>query len=264
MAEITAAAVKALREQTGQGMMECKKALQQTDGDFDAAQDILRKKGLVTAEKKAARATKEGLVAIKVDDEKTSVVMIEVQCETDFCARNDLFKTMVAGIVDLAATAEAGPIETSDQISQIVQDCLTKISENMSYARGIKLCAPRIGTYLHHNNKVGVIVGVEGEISDQTLADLCMHIAFNDPIGITTDDIPAELVEKEKKFATEQAIESGKPPEIAEKMVTGKINKFLAANALLAQPFVRDDKKKVADVLGEAKVTAFARFAVGG
>ena len=103
MAEITAAAVKALREQTGQGMMECKKALQQTDGDFDAAQDILRKKGLVTAEKKAARATKEGLVAIKVDDEKTSVVMIEVQCETDFFARNDLFKTMVAGIVDLAA-----------------------------------------------------------------------------------------------------------------------------------------------------------------
>jgi len=108
-----------------------------------------------------------------------------------------------------------------------------------------------------------VIVGIDGEIADETLNDLCMHVAFADPMGITRDDIPADLVEKEKEFAKAQAIESGKPPQIAEKIVTGKLNKFLATNALVEQAFIRDDKKKVKQVLGDAKVTAFARFAVG-
>jgi elongation factor Ts len=133
----------------------------------------------------------------------------------------------------------------------------------MSFARGIKIAAPRIGTYLHHNKKVGVVVGVEGEISDETLSDLCMHIAFADPMGINSADVPAELVEKERRFAREEAIASGKPDEIAEKMVEGKIRKFLADRALVEQLFIRDDKKKVKDILGKAKVVAFARYAVG-
>ena len=264
MAEITAAMVKALREETGQGMMDCKKALQEADGDTEAAQDILRKKGLATLDKKSSRVTKEGLVAIKVAEDGGCAAMIEVQCETDFCARNDVFKALVAGAVAKALAGQDGPVEADDDTNAAIVNAVSKIGENMSYARGIRITAPRVGTYVHHNSKVGVVLGVDGEITDETLYDLCMHIAFSDPMGISRDDVPAELVEKETKFAREQAAESGKPPEIVEKMVTGKVNKFLAANALLDQPFVKDDKQKVKQVLGEAKITAFARYAVGG
>ena len=262
MAEITASMVKALREETGQGMMECKKALQEANGDVEAARDLLRKKGLVKAEKKAERATSEGLVAInKLDG---AAVMVEVRCETDFCARNDEFQAMVAKVADLAAEQPAGEVQATDAIKDAVQAALAKIGENMSFARGVKIAASKIGTYLHHNKKVGVVVGVEGEVSEETLSDLCMHIAFADPMGISSDDIPAEMVEKEREFAKQEAIDSGKPAEIAEKMVEGKIRKFLAERALVEQPFIRDDKKKVKDILGDAKVTAFARYAVGG
>jgi elongation factor Ts len=163
----------------------------------------------------------------------------------------------------MALEAPEGPVEPSDAMQGALQAAFNKIGENMSYHRGAKIVAPRVGTYVHHNGRVGVLVGVEGEISDETLADLCMHIAFSDPMGITRDDIPAELAEKEKEIAKQQAIESGKPENIAEKIVAGKVNKFLSANALLEQPFVRDDKKKVKNILGGAKVLKFARFAVG-
>jgi len=264
MAEITATMVKSLRIETGQGMMECKKALLETGGDVEAAKDLLRKKGLAMANKKASRATAEGLIAIKVADDGTSAAMVEVRCETDFCARNDVFRTMVDDLVGMALKASDGAIEADQAIKERVQAALAQIGENMNYARGIKISAPRIGSYLHHNGKVGVLVGVDGQTGDETLSDLCMHIAFADPMGITTEDIPADVIEKEKQFATQQAIDSGKPPEIAEKIVVGKMRKFMEANALIEQPFVRDDKKKVKDILGGAKVTVFARYAVGG
>ena len=190
--------------------------------------------------------------------------MVDIRCETDFCARNDVFKAMVASVADMAMAGPDGDIEPTDAIKQAVQSALSKVGENMSYCRGTKITAQRIGTYLHHNGKVGVIAGVDGEVSDETLSDLCMHIAFADPVGISTDDVPAEIVEKERRFATQQAIDSGKPPEIAEKIVTGKMKKFLSERALLEQPFVRDDKKQVKEILANAKVKAFARFAVGG
>ena len=261
MAEITAAMVKALRDDTGQGMMECKKALQETDGDVQAAKDLLRKKGLVKAETKADRATSEGLIAVKALD--GAAVMVEARCETDFCARNEEFQAMVGKLADLAADAPAGEVAATDAMEQAVQDAFAKIGENMSYGRGIKIEAARIGTYLHHNKKVGVLIGVDGEVTDETLTDLCMHIAFTNPMGIGPDDIPADVLEKERNFARQQAIDSGKPAEIAEKIVEGKMRKFLAGNALLEQPFVRDDKKKVKDLLGGATIAAFARFAVG-
>ena len=264
MAEITAATVKALREATGQGMMECKKALQETGGDMDAAKDLLRKKGLVTAEKKASRATSEGLIAISINDAATQAAMVEVQCETDFCARNDVFRSMVKAVADMAAAQEAdGEVGATDAISEAVQDALAKIGENMSYSRGVKMSAPRIGTYIHHNNKVGVLLGVDGEVDDETLSGLCMHVAFTDPIALTADEVPSELVEKEREIAHGQAIEAGKPPEIADKMVEGKIRKFMAENALIEQPYVRDEKQAVKEVLGSAKITGFVRFAVG-
>jgi len=244
-------------------MMDCKKALDEADGDIQAANDLLRKKGLATAEKKADRATSEGLVHILVTDDRKAAAMVEVLCETDFCARNDQFVGMVETLTKLAFDAADGPVEATDAMTESLQQTLAKIGENMSYARGVKVSAGRIGSYRHHNGKVGVLVGIDGEIDDETLNDLCMHIAFADPMGLTRDDIPADLVEKEKEIAKQQAIESGKPEQIAEKMVTGKLNKFLAANALLEQPFVKDDKKKVKDILGSATVTTFARFAVG-
>jgi len=264
MAEIAATMVKALREATGLGMMDCKKALAQAGGDMEAAKDLLRKKGLATAERKAGRATGEGLIAISADDKGTSAAMIEVRCETDFCARNDEFKTMAAALAELARSAPDGPVEATEAMADRLQDTLAKVGENISYARGVKLSAGRVGTYVHFNGKVGVMVGIDGEIGEDTLADLCMHIAFADPVGITREDVPAELVEKEKQIAAQQAIESGKPEHIAEKIVAGKVNKFISANVLMEQPFVKDDKKKVKDILGSAKVTSFARFAVGG
>jgi elongation factor Ts len=266
MAEITAAMVKALREETGLGMMDCKKALDETKGDVEKAKDLLRKKGAVTAEKKAARATSEGLVAIVMTNDKLSAAMVEVRCETDFCARNEIFSGMVAKVADMALAAPAGKVEASGEITTAVQTVLAQIGENMSFARGVKVSASRIGTYLHHNRKVGVLVGVEGEVADDVLADLCMHIAFANPMGITVDDVPADIVAKEKQLATEMAIASGKPADIAEKMVTGKMRKFLEERAMIEQLHAREDKygkKKIKDILGAAKVTAFARFAVG-
>ncbi|NBB95715.1 MAG: translation elongation factor Ts [Planctomycetes bacterium] len=266
MAEITAALVKQLRDDTGLGMMDCKKALEEVGGDIAAAKDALRSKGLATAEKKAGRATKEGLVAIKVSGDNTAGAIVEVQCETDFCARNEEFQTMVHHLADLAFDAEDGEVEASETMTQALQDTLAKIGENMSYARGMKISATRVGSYLHHNGKVGVLVGVDKELDDDLLTDVCMHIAFSDPMGITPDDIPADLIEKEKQFATQEAVDSGKPQDIAEKIVEGKMRKFLEERALMEQLIAREDKygkKKVKDVLDGAAVMAFARFAVG-
>ena len=261
MTEITAEQVKALREKTGQSMMECKKALVEAHGDPAAAMDLLRKKGLSDATKRAARTTKEGLVAIS--GAGNAAAMVEVVCETDFCARNAEFRAMVQKVAELAAQGPAGPIPATGEITEAVQACFNKIHENMRFGRGIKIAAPKVATYLHHNSKVGVLLGIEGDLPAELLNDLCMHIAFADPLAIRPEELPAELVAKERQLALEQAQESGKPPAVQEKIVQGKVGKFLAANALLEQPFVKDEKKKVKDVLGPAKITAFARFQVG-
>jgi elongation factor Ts len=264
MAEITAATVKALREATNQGMMECKKALEQANGDLEAAKDLLRKKGLDTAVKKAGRETKEGMIAICLSSDNKQAAMVEIQCETDFCARNDVFREMVKNVAGMALKEADGKVSISQEMQQALQSALAKTGENMGYARGFKISAPRVGSYTHHNNKVGVLVGIDGQIDDETLSNLCMHIAFSEPVGISTADIPADLVAKEREIAQAQAAESGKPAEIVTKMVEGKVNKYLAANALMEQPWVRDDKQKVKEVLKGAKVTVFVRYSVGG
>lgn len=263
MPEITAAMVKQLREETGLGMMDCKKALDEADGDLAAAKEALRAKGLATAEKKAHRTTAEGLVGIKISDDQNAAAMVEVLCETDFCARNEQFQALVAGLLDKAYDADPGEVLPSEDMTSLVKDTLAKIGENMSYARGYKIQADQVGSYLHHNHKVGVIVGIEGRLDEETLTGICQHIAFSDPMGITADDIPADVVDGERNIAKQQAIESGKPPEIAEKMVEGKIRKFFEQHALIDQDYVKDDKKKIKDLLGDAKITAFARYAIG-
>jgi elongation factor Ts len=266
MAEISAATVRALREETGLGMMECKKALEEAKGDMNAAKDILRKKIGAVVEKKAGRATAEGLIGIAVSGDRKSAAMVEVRCETDFCARNDVFGAMVAQVAQAALAAPEGAVSATPAINDAVQGALQKIGENMSYARGVKLSGGRVASYLHHNKKVGVLVAVDGEVSDEVLADVCMHVAFADPMGLTVKDVPAELVEKERQLAKEQAMASGKPADIAEKIVEGKMRKFLEERALVEQLHSREDKygkKKIKEVMGKAVIKAFARFAVG-
>ncbi len=263
MADITAARVKELRDLTGLGMMDCKKALDEADGDIDAAKDILRSKGLAIAEKKAGRETKEGLIGLKIAEDGTAGAMVEIQCETDFCARNQEFKDMVESLVSAAFDASTGPVDPDDAMQNALQDTLAKIGENMSYARGIKIEAAHVGGYLHHNSKVGVLVGIDGALDDETLKGLCQHIAFSNPLGITPDDIPADVVEKERQFARQEALDTGKPADIVEKIVEGKIKKYIAGLALLEQDYVKDDKKKVREVIGDASVVEFARFGIG-
>ena len=266
MAEVTAALVKQLREETLLGMMDCKKALDETKGDIEAARELLRSKGLATAVKKAGRTTAEGLVGIKIADDAKSGAIVEVLCETDFCARNEEFQAMVVALTEMAFDAAAGAVSSSDAMTETLQACLAKIGENMSYGRGKKIVAEKVGSYKHHNNMVGVIVGVDADVDAEVLADVCMHIAFSNPMGINTEDIPADLVAKEKAFAVQEAVDSGKPLEIAEKIVEGKMRKFLEERALMEQLIAREDKygkKKVKDVLGGAKVIDFIRIAVG-
>jgi elongation factor Ts len=266
MAEITAAMVKALREETGQGMMECKKALAEANGDVEAARDLLRKRGLVTAEKKAGRATGEGLVAVACNADRTSAAMVEARCETDFCARNEVFQAMVRDLANLASSAPDGSVTETPEMKTLVQQALAKIGENMSFSRGMKITADHIASYVHHNGKVGVIVGADGEASEEVLKDICMHIAFANPMGVSPEDIPQELIDKEKKIAVEQAMEAGKPKDIAEKMVAGKIRKFVEERSLTEQLVALEEKygkKKVKDLLPKGKIKAFARFAVG-
>jgi len=148
-------------------------------------------------------------------------------------------------------------------MSRRLQEARAKTGENMLYARGAKIDAPVIGTYVHFNGKVGVVVGLDKPVSDEVLSDLCMHVAFANPMGISPADISPDLLAKETEIAKAQAEQSGKPPNIIEKMVKGKVAKFVESNSLMEQIFVKDDKKKVKDILGGAKVTAFARFAVG-
>ena len=170
---------------------------------------------------------------------------------------------MVDEVAKLASQQPAGDIPATGAISAAVQAAFTKIGEKMGYTRGVKLSGAQVGEYKHYNNKVGVIIALEGQADPEALREVCMHIAFNNPMGISREDIPAEVIEKEKRIAKAQAIEQGKPEQIAEKMVAGKINKFYQDNCLMEQPFVKDPAQTVKQVLGGAMVKAFARFQVG-
>jgi elongation factor Ts len=256
--------VKALREATGQGMMECKKALQEAGGDAEAAVDLLRSRGKMKAEKKAARTTSEGLVEMYIARDGSSVTMVEVVCETDFCARNAEFRTMVADVAGMAAEMPEGDIVATDAINARVQRAFEKIGENMRYTRGARLTGQTVGSYKHHNNKVGVVLALDGKLDATTVNELCMHIAFHNPMGVSADDIPDEVIEHEKVIAKAQAMEEGKPEAIAEKMVAGKVRKFCQQNCLLEQPFIKDETRTVKEVLGKVKIIGFVRYEVGG
>ncbi len=273
---ITAAMVKELRERTGSGMMECKKALVETNGDLEAAIDLMRKAGLAKASKKAGRTAAEGLIAMQVAGDGTCSAMVEVNCETDFVAKGEDFQDFSRRIVQRVLEARpAGlealldlPLEEGGEVTVETarKELIAKIGENINVRRFACLeAAPgnRIGAYLH-GTRIGVLVELRG--GDGALAkDIAMHVAASKPLAVTEDGIPAEVLEKEKEIITAQAAESGKPAEIVEKMVAGRLRKFVAEVTLHGQPFVKDPDTTVGQLLQRAgaEVLRFQRFEVG-
>ncbi len=266
--ELNAKDVMNLRNKTGLPMMACKAALTEAKGDFEKAEDILRKQLKGKMETKTDRAAGEGRIAIAVSREAAAIV--ELRTETDFTAKNDNFIAAAKTCAQAALDAHAGDVPATDKIKSIIDGIRISTGENASFARGHKLVQDpgtgAFGQYVHHDGKTGVIVQAEGSISDETLRQLCMHVtaAVPRPQGISANDIPAHIVEKERKFRIEQAMESGKPQQIAEKMVEGGMRKFFEEIALLEQPFVMDPTKKVKDIVGDkARIVAFLRWQVG-
>ena len=282
MAEITAAAVKALRDRTGAGMMDCKKALIEAEGDAERAIDLLRKTGAAKAAKRAAREVSEGTVRIATRG--GSVAMVEVLTETDFVARSEAFEEFAEALVEglfelpvndgeiLSGDALLG-VEGSDDIENRLNHLRVQVGENVRIGRAVRYDldeAGAAGSYLHFGNRIGVVVEVSdsSEAAVETARGIAMHAAATNPRGLSPDDIPADVIARERALLVEQARESGKPPESAEKIVEGRMRKFFEENALLWQSYVRDPDKKVKDLLSEAgdglEVRRFVRFEVGG
>ena len=269
MSDISAKDVMALRTRTGLGMMDCKKALKEAGGDVDAAEEALRKKLKGKMDGRMERAAGEGRVALALSDDGRAGAIIELRAETDFTARNEKFIDVAEQVAKLALDAPSGEItEPTAEMTKLIDDLRITTGENASFARGHKLAGEgtgAFGVYLHHDGKTGVLVQGSGSVTDDTLRDVAMHCAavMPRPLGVNKDSIPADKVEKEKKFALEQAMDSGKPQEIAEKMVEGKMRKFYEEVALVEQPFVKDPDKKIKDILGEGDLVAFERWTLG-
>lgn len=270
MAEISAADVMRLRNQTGLSMMECKKALTEAGGDAQKAEDILRKNMKGKMDTKTDRAAGEGRIAVAVSPNEAAAAIVELRAETDFTAKNEQFVAVADRVAHAALVANAGAISPSPDMTRLIDQIRISTGENISIARAHKLIGSMgttaFGSYVHHDGKTGVLIQAEGDVNDTTLKQVCMHItaAVPTPKGVTAKDIPAEIADKERKFRIEQAMESGKPKEIAEKMVEGGMRKFYEEVALMEQPFVVDPTKKVKDILGpKANIIAFLRFRVG-
>ncbi len=271
--EISAANVMKLRNQTGLSMMECKKALVEANGDFAAAEDIIRKKFKNKIEARTAVAGAGRItVAIHAPDAAGSfphASIVEIRAETDFTAMNEHFVAMASRIADIAAEQPSGPVSATAEIQNEIERIRASTGEKCEFTRGVKMNGgPHaiFGAYVHHDGKTGALIHAEGDISLETLRDIGMHIVAKIPApkGVSANDIPADVVEKERKFRVDQAIESGKPKEIAEKIVEGGMRKFFEEIALLEQGFIKDESKKVKDVVGpKATIVAFTRWAVG-
>ena len=287
MAEITAASVKELRERTGAGMMDCKKALAETNGEMEPAIDWLRAKGLSAAAKKAGRTASEGLIGVTVEGKRGAVV--EVNSETDFVAKNELFQDFVRNVAKLAleygTDVEAlgtAHYPSGGTVAEALTENIAKIGENQSLRRAavLEVGEGAIVPYVHNQvapglGKIGVLVALESDAPADTLTALgkqiAMHVAAAHPLALTAEDLPEELIERERGIAMEKAKESGKPQEIVAKMVEGGLAKFRKESALLSQLFVMDNKTPVADVLASAgkdagsdiQIAAFVRFQLG-
>jgi elongation factor Ts len=267
---ITASLVKELRELTGAGMMECKKALVEVEGDLEAAMELLRKRGQASADKKSGRIAAEGRIELAIGAD--AAVAVEVNCESDFAARDENFREFAKLTANLAL--EKGPVDVAELMALEIPaggtlenartDLVAKIGENISVRRFERVQKKgNIASYLH-GDKIGVLVDLEGG-NDELAKDLAMHIAASSPTCVSADDVPAEVVEKERSFLTEQAEQEGKPPEIVAKMIDGRLRKYLNEITLLGQPFVKDPDISIGKLLDKsgAGVNAFVRLEAG-
>lgn len=274
MSAITAKQVQELRELTGAGMMECKKALTEANGDIEAAIDAMKIAGIAKAAKKAGRVAAEGYVATAVSADGKQAVMVEVNCETDFVGRDASFREFVEMVAQRALVTHASDVvsllqqavaDSSDEtIEHLRLQLITKLGENIQIRRVIMLSAGGVvGSYVH-GGRIGVLVGLSTP-NAEFAKELAIHIAALNPIAISPQDVPVELVEKEKEIFVAQSAQSGKPPEIVEKMIAGRVTKYLSEISLLGQGFVKDPSKTVEALLKEikAEVTGFARFELG-
>ena len=271
---ISAAQVKELRERTGAGMMDCKKTLVETNGDMEAAIDLMRKSGAAKADKKAGRTAAEGRVVIVLSDDKKEGAMVEVNSETDFVAKDDNFKVFAQAVAvqaladkpaDVAALSEL-PLDSGESVGEARANLVAKIGENIQVRRFELLSASADSeiSYYQHGDKIGVAVVMKG--GDESLGkDIAMHVAASQPICVSENEVPAEVLEKEKEILIAQAQDSGKPMEIIEKMIQGRMRKYLAEVTLLGQPFVKDGDQTVAQLLKSAgaEVVSFIRYEVG-
>jgi elongation factor Ts len=267
---ITADTVKQLRERTGAGMMECKKALVETQGNLDAAAELMRKSGLAKADKKATRVAAEGTVV--VERAGNSAVLVEVNCETDFVARGDEFQAFARELAQVALKSSPATLEAllaekhggGGTVEEHRRALIAKIGENISVRRFTRISSPGpLGTYIH-GSRIGSMVALQG--GDEALAkDLAMHVAAVNPPYIDASGVPADILEKERNILTEQTKGEKKPPEIIAKMVEGRLRKYLAEVTLLGQPFVKDEDITVEKLVGKAgaKVLQMVRYEVG-
>jgi elongation factor Ts len=266
MAKISAVMVKELRDRTGLGMMECKKALQGTEGDVEKAIEELRKASGMKAAKKAGRTAAEGVVVIKVAEDNSYAVGVEVNSETDFAARDEGFLAFADVVLEKAFAAKATDVEAlmAGELTDTRDALVQKIGENIGVRRLFVVEGGVVGAYVHSNKKIAAIVQLEGG-NEETAKDIAMHVTAVNPQVVSKEDMPAETVQKEKEIILAQPDMASKPAEIAEKMVIGRINKFLAENSLVEQAFVKNPELKVGQVAKDAgaTVTAFTRIEVG-
>ena len=271
---ITANMVKDLREKTGAGMMDCKKVLTETDGDMEKAAELLRERGITKAAKKSNRIAAEGLVVAYVSEDKKTGAVVEVNAETDFVAKNEEFKIFANDIAEQVVKTNPKDVEellnqkyinADKTVSEVLTDKIATIGENMSIRRFVRFTSNGlVEKYIHGEGKIGVLVAMES--GDETVAkDVCMQIAAARPEFLDRNEVPADRVNKEMEILKAQAMNEGKPAEIAEKMVQGRIGKFYGEICLVDQEYVKDPSMKVSDLLSskDAKVTEFARIEKG-
>jgi len=265
---MSAALVKELRERTGLGLLECKKALAAAGGDVDLAIEELRKSSGMKAAKKAGRTAADGVVRTRIAEDGSYGVVVEVNSETDFVARDENFMAFVNKVVDAAFTGKQTDVAAlmAGELESDRESLVQKIGENIGVRRIelVSAAAGVVGAYVHGNNRIAVLVELKG--GDQDLAkDVAMHVAAVNPQVVSPDDMPEEVLVKEKEIFTAQAQDSGKPPEIIEKMIGGRIKKFLAENSLVEQAFVKDPDQTVGQLVAAAgaEVASFVRFEVG-
>ena len=268
---ITAGLVKELRERTGAGMMDCKKALVEVDGDLEQAAELLRKAGQAKADKKASRVAAEGLVVVKRDADSGNHVLLEINSETDFVAKDENFGRYAETVADAALATRPADVEAlmatevgGENLEAMRQELVTKIGENVSVRRFVHLASDRLVGAYAHMGRIGVLVELEGG-TEELAKDLAMQIAATSPRYVSADDMPEDELAKEREILTAQAAQEGKPEDIVQKMVEGRLRKHLDEVTLAGQPFVKDPDRRVRDLLAEADATVvgFLRYEVG-